>query len=224
MANTIPLTKLLGQFDEKLDPDFIALDSTILPVNKSGMYLQKEVANQLIKAYQDFKKTYPDIPFIIVSATRNYAYQNSIWQRKWNALLPKFKEEQKTANEILKFSSMPGTSRHHWGTDIDITSVAPEYFTQDPKGKKLYQWLQTNMPKYGFCQAFNTGRQGGYQPEAWHWSYKPIASKYIEQYRTNFINNQQSILQHLTFAGYNKLQLAELIKEYVFDVNPDCYE
>ena len=23
-------------------------------------------------------------------------------------------------NEIIRFSTIPGTSRHHWGTDIDI--------------------------------------------------------------------------------------------------------
>ena len=50
MAQQITLNKLIGQFDEKKDNGFIALDSTILPVNKKGMYLQKEPTEQLIKA------------------------------------------------------------------------------------------------------------------------------------------------------------------------------
>lgn len=223
MAQTIPLNKLTGQFDEKQDNDFIALDSTELPVNKKGMYLQKEPAQQLIKAYRDFKKVHPNIPFIVVSATRNYHYQNGIWQRKWDALTAKINDPQKIAEEILKFSSMPGTSRHHWGTDIDITSVSSEFFKNDKKGIILYKWLQDNLPKYGFCQPFNEGRKGGYLPEEWHWSYKPISSQYIAQYKTLLETNPKTIMQTLNFVGHDKITLENLIKEYVLTVNTDCY-
>lgn len=223
MAQPIPLNKLIGQFDEKIDSNFVALDSTILPVNKKGMYLQKEPTQQLIKAYQAFKKEHPDIPFIIVSATRNYTYQNSIWQRKWGNLSDKLNDPQQIADEILKYSSMPGTSRHHWGTDIDITSVSSEYFQNDKKGIILYKWLQDNLPKYGFCQAFNEGRHGGYQPEEWHWSYKPIASQYIKQYKAILENEPNIITQVLNFIGHDKIDLERLIKEYVLTVNIECY-
>jgi len=223
MANTIPLEKLIGQFNEKLDQEFIALDSTELRVNKPGMYLQKEPTAQLIKAYHDFKKQHPNIPFIVVSATRNYDYQSAIWQRKWNAILPKLKNEQSTAKDILKYSSMPGSSRHHWGTDFDITSVSPEYFHHTAQGKILYQWLLDNMPKYGFCQPFNEGRSGGYYPEEWHWSYRPIAKNYLMQYKSVLEQDDQAILSKLNFAGHNKIKLKALLQEYVLDVSKDCY-
>ncbi|MFQ1017676.1 M15 family metallopeptidase [Gilliamella sp. BG7] len=223
MAQQITLNKLIGQFDEKKDNGFIALDSTILPVNKKGMYLQKEPTEQLIKAYNDFQKVHPDIPFIIVSATRNYTYQNGIWQRKWDTLSTKINDPEKIAEEILKFSSMPGTSRHHWGTDIDITSVSSTYFKDDKKGIILYKWLQKNLSKYGFCQAFNEGRKGGYQPEEWHWSYKPIASQYIDQYKTILKSEPEVIIKALSFIGHDKISLESLVKEYVLTVNPDCY-
>lgn len=118
---------------------------------------------------------------------------------------------------------MPGTSRHHWGTDVDITSVSSDYFRKDKQGKILYQWLQDNMPKYGFCQSFSEGRKGGYQPEEWHWSYKPIAKKYLAAYKITLEQNEQLIMGKLDFAGHNKIQLKSLIQEYVLDVNPDCY-
>lgn len=223
MANKISIEKLIGQFNEKVDPQYIALDKTELPVNKPGMYLQKEPTEQLIKAYQDFKKQYPNIPFIIVSATRNYNYQNGIWQRKWDTLFPKLNDSQNTAKEILKYSSMPGSSRHHWGTDVDITSVSSDYFKNTKQGKILYQWLQANMLKYGFCQPFSEGRSGGYYPEEWHWSYKPIAKNYLHQYKTTLEENEQTILTKLNFAGYNKIKLKQLLTEYVFDVSQDCY-
>ncbi|WP_392558452.1 M15 family metallopeptidase [Orbus mooreae] len=224
MANSVPLNKLIGQFNEKKDSDFISLDSTVLPVNKSGMYLQKEPTQQLIKAYQDFKKQYPNIPFVIVSATRNYSYQNTIWQRKWNDLMPKIKNEQQTALNILQYSSMPGSSRHHWGTDFDITSLSSDYFKNNPQGKILHQWLEENMPKYGFCRPFNEGRNGGYQPEEWHWSYKPIAKNYLAQYQTVLQKEPEKIMDKLNFAGHNKITLQAFLQEYVLDVNSDCYK
>lgn len=224
MANQIELNKLIGQFDEKKDQDFISLDSTVLPVNKKGMYLQKEPTEQLIKAYQDFKKQYPNIPFVVVSATRNYSYQNGIWQRKWEGLFPKLKNEQQTALNILKYSSMPGSSRHHWGTDFDITSVSPDYFQNNPQGKILHQWLEKNMPNYGFCRPFSEGRKGGYQPEEWHWSYKPIAKDYLSQYQMLLQQGPDKIMSKLNFTGHTKITLLAFLKEYVLDVSADCYD
>lgn len=118
---------------------------------------------------------------------------------------------------------MPGTSRHHWGTDIDITSVSSDYFRNDKKGIILYQWLQDNLPKYGFCQPFNEGRNGGYLPEEWHWSYKPIASQYIAQYKAQLEKDPQLIIQALNFTGHDQINLEDLVKQYVLMVNADCY-
>ena len=32
------------------------------------------------------------------------------------------------ALDLLRYSSMPGSSRHHWGTDVDVHSLDPETF------------------------------------------------------------------------------------------------
>lgn len=218
----IPLNELLGQFDEKTHPEFVALDKTELPVNKPGMYLRKVVADKLIAAYQDFKHDHPDIPFIVVSATRNYDYQNGIWQRKWKSIYPSTHDSRKTAKTILKYSSMPGTSRHHWGTDVDITQVESRYFHRDPKGKILFAWLNNNMPKYGFCRSYTEGRAGGYNNEEWHWSYKQLSKPYLARYRWYMKHQPDHVLSKLTFAGYDKLNVQAIITEYVFTINPEC--
>jgi hypothetical protein len=84
---------------------------------------------------------------------------------------------------ILKFSSLPGTSRHHWGTDVDFNSVSSDdWAPASPPGKPtagrffdLGTWLTANAAKAGFLQAFTPGRSTGYSEEPWHYSYAPIA-------------------------------------------------
>lgn len=222
-APNVPINELIGQFDEKIHPEFVALDSTILPVNKSGMYLRKRVVDKLITIYQDFKQAHPDIPFVIVSATRNYSYQNGIWLHKWKNTFPKHDDSKKTANEILRYSAMPGTSRHHWGTDVDITSLESDYFLHDPKGKILYNWLNKNMSKYGFCRPYTEGRKRGYQPEEWHWSFKPLSKRFITSYRHYLDQNKKFIWSKLNFEGHEHIDLEALVEEYVFSISQACY-
>lgn len=222
-ASSIPLEELIGQFDEKNDPRFVELNQFGFETNKPNMYLQKEAAEKLFQAYQDFKKLHPQIPFVIVSATRNYDYQKGIWTRKWTNLHAQFNDKFKTAKNILEYSAMPGTSRHHWGTDVDITALNSNYFIYDPQGKILYEWLIENMNKYGFCQPYTADRNTGYKKEEWHWSYHPLSVQYLKQYQVQFKKSPDDIINYLDFMGYEELPLKAFIQEYVFSVNPNCF-
>jgi zinc D-Ala-D-Ala carboxypeptidase len=84
------------------------------------------------------------------------------------------------AREILRFSAMPGTSRHHWGTDIDLNSLVNSYFRVRTRKKNLRMAACKTLVSFGFCQpytAHGANRNGGYEEEKWHWSYKPVADK-----------------------------------------------
>ena len=98
----------------------------------------------------------------IISATRNFAAQQRIWEAKWrgrrkvngqvlNIMVP---NPTQRALKILEYSSMPGTSRHHWGTDIDLNALTNAYFTSGERVKKVYDWLQAHAAEYGFCQVY----------------------------------------------------------------------
>jgi len=51
---------------------------------------------------------------------------------------------------------MPGTSRHHWGTDVDLFSLDNKFF-ESGDGKIWYSWMVQNAAKYGFCQPYTAG-------------------------------------------------------------------
>ncbi len=174
-----PAAELLGQFDPTTHPNFIKISSTFS--SKPNLYMRKEAYDAYIQMHK--KATSEGINLIILSATRNFNYQKSIWERKWQLEKYVGKSDMDKARDILKYSSMPGTSRHHWGTDIDLNSLEPGYFKQG-KGKIIYDWLCINASTFGFSQTYTSKTNGrvGYEEEAWHWSYMPLAREMLSQF------------------------------------------
>lgn len=131
------------------------------------------------------------VSLTIVSGTRNRARQIEIWTEKWNRGTGTDVEK---AQQILSYSSMPGTSRHHWGTDIDINSVDPEHFT-NATGDKTYRWLYANAKRFGFYQPYKNADEScdcGYREEKWHWSYFPISNQMLRAYKRMITYNDIS--------------------------------
>jgi hypothetical protein len=87
----------------------------------------------------------------------------------------------------LLWSALPGASRHHWGTDLDLVDrkaceaghqiklTREEFATGGPLAH-LDLWLEANAPRFGFFRPFQ-GVRSGVQPEPWHFSFAPIAEK-----------------------------------------------
>lgn len=178
LSDSILLNHLLGRFDYKTDTSF-----TLVKIDycSKTMYLQKEVYQKFIDMHNAAKKE--NITLLIVSGTRNFNEQKDIWERKWDKYI-KTKDSLSTVRQIMLYSSMPTTSRHHWGTDIDINSVDPAHFNTK-QGIKEYKWLVNNAHKFGFCQVYtdkSTSKRTGYEMEKWHWSYTPISSHYLKKY------------------------------------------
>ena len=137
--------------------------------------IHPEVYDPLIDMIKAAQKD--NIKLSVVSAFRSYQRQKQIWENKWGN---RPNDDIHHAKNILKWSAFPGTSRHHWGTDVDFNSVETAYW-KSKEGEKVHKWLQNNAPKYGFCQTYDDGRQYGYNSEPWHWSYMPVADRYLAQ-------------------------------------------
>jgi len=130
------------------------------------------------------------------SAFRDFERQRQLWNAKFTGDRPLLDasgrmldtnslDEPQRVEAILLWSALPGASRHHWGTDIDVidrSAMAPgydlqlmpeEYAPGGPFGR-LNSWLDENMRHFGFFRPYATGR-GGVRPEPWHLSYAPVS-------------------------------------------------
>ena len=159
------------------------------------------------------------------SAFRSFNDQKYIWETKFTGQKKMGKSVKgKTAEEraklILEYSSAPGTSRHHWGTDLDLNSLSNTYFGKGGAGEELYKWLLQNAPKYGFCQPYNELKNRGnkgYFEERWHWSYAPVSNKLLKDW------NEAYKEQKLNFKKHKGSEVLENKRStYVNSINTDC--
>lgn len=205
-------------------------DSLLNPIgrkyaSRDGMFMQREAYNAFLEMHDAAMED--GVELIIVSAFRDFDHQKRIWNNKWsgqqvlsgNIYATDISNPVERAREILRFSAMPGTSRHHWGTDIDLNSLNNRYF-ESGKGKKEYEWLVKNASKFGFCQPYTpkgAGRESGYEEEKWHWSYMPVSATYLSNYPQ--IVTYDDIIG---FDGWETARLLYIMEHYVLSVNEDC--
>jgi len=196
---------LTGQLSENTDSVFSLLPGKL---TSKPIYVHKEVAPHLIKMIQEAGKE--GVHLTIISGYRSFSDQKRIWERKWAESSEK--DDSTKALQIMKYSAMPKTSRHHWGTDVDINSVDNSYF-ESGRGLKEFEWLQKNAASFGFHNVYDnkasSGRKG-YEMEKWHWSYLPMSEKFLDYY------NQLIHYSEINgFSGSNSAQKCNAIEEYV---------
>ena len=136
------------------------------------------------------------------SAFRDYDRQARIVNEKWSGnrsvedeagrpIVRASMSDTAWLGAILRYSALPGTSRHHWGTDLDIwdaAAVEPDYtlrlspdeYVADGVFSAMTQWMDELIgadDAEGFYKPYAID-SGGVAPEAWHISYRPVASRY----------------------------------------------
>ncbi len=216
------LDEVLGKINPSTHPDFVKIN---MKYADKSMYLRKETYKAFKKMYIAAKKD--GIHLIIRSATRNFDRQKQIWEAKWNGtrlvngrnLSKTIKDPIKRALKILEYSSMPGTSRHHWGTDIDMIAFENSYFEKG-KGKKEYDWLLSHASQYGFCQPYtqkDKNRPNGYHEEKWHWTYMPISKIFTKQAKLELTNDKI-----VGFKGSDTATEIDVVKNYILGINLNC--
>lgn len=199
---------LLGKFNQNQDDRFVQLDDQYTGGSAKGAYLRKETYEAFVRMAEAAKQD--GVNLVIISATRNYLQQKAIWERKW-VNDKESKTDVDRAKKILLYSSMPGSSRHHWGTDMDLNNLNNEYFDSG-EGLKIYEWLKAHAHEYGFCQPYTTKTDGrtGYEEERWHWSYTPLSIPFLEAYKKTVV-----LTDIRDFLGSETAAKIDIITNYV---------
>ena len=215
------LDYVMGRFDPSKRGDFVMVDSQY--ADKQGMYLRKDAYEAFLAMYRHALKD--GVQLQIKSATRNFYAQKAIWEGKWTGerlleggenLAQTTPDPKERALKILRFSSMPGSSRHHWGTDIDLNNLENHWF-EEGKGSDVYKWLQHNASLYGFCQPYSADRPYGYWEERWHWSYMPVSTK-LTAYAKEHLKNDMID----GFLGSETAPMIDIVNRYVLGINEEC--
>jgi len=165
----------------------------------------------------------------VASSYRSFERQLLIWNNKARGLRPVLNDVGDAIDinalsardkvfAILRWSALPGASRHHWGTDVDVYGSAqldPAYQLQltvaETQGNgpfaEFHRWLDDELA-YGNSDFFRPYSQdrGGIAPEPWHLSYAPLANTFARQFSPGLLRQQleqtdlelkQTVLKHL---------------------------
>jgi len=153
------------------------------------------------------------------SSFRDFDTQLTIWNAKWSGERPLFDRQgrplerrqladSQAVDAILCWSAIPGGSRHHWGSDVDVIDAAsvpagyavqlvPAEYARDGIFGRLSAWLDANMQCFGFFRPYRTDR-GGVSPEPWHLSYAPVSLPALESLSLSMLRH---VLEGSAIAG-----------------------
>lgn len=135
----------------------------------------------------------------LASGFRSFERQLAIWNTKARGERPIVDGEGQPVTmtalserdqvfAILRWSALPGASRHHWGSDMDIwdraavsdgyqLQLSPEEYAVGGPFYHCSRWLDEliSRGKTGFFRPYHGAKAGGVAAEPWHLSYRPLA-------------------------------------------------
>lgn len=165
-------------------------------------------------AFYDLQRDARDagLELAIASGFRDFERQRGIWNAKATGQRELVDSAGKTLQfdaltsaelmlAILRWSALPGASRHHWGTDFDVydkRAVTADYRVRltpdevEPGGvfADLHRWLDEHIASgnsHGFFRPYRHD-SNGIAPEAWHLSYAPIAAECEKKWSATHIS------------------------------------
>ena len=151
----------------------------------------------------------------VCSGFRSFDRQMIIWNEKVKGIRSTLDHDGRSLSldslnawqkiqAIMRWSALPGASRHHWGTDMDIYDAAamPEGYQiqltpDEVQGagifSPMHNWLDSALvadnSALGFYRPYGKDR-GGVAPERWHISYAPLADIYAQRLSSEVIAQQ----------------------------------
>lgn len=191
--------------------------------------LRKEAHDAFLKMSK--KASEEDIIIKIVSSYRSFDHQKTIFTKKYKRFTSQGLLPKEVISKIIEYSTIPGTSRHHWGTDMDIVDgrfintpslLSAKNFEKNAPFYEMKQWLNEHATTYGFYEVYTDNpMRKGFKYEPWHFSYKPLSKKYLDAYQEIDI---VKLLKEEHLAGSNYFTnefITKYIQEHILDINPE---
>ena len=163
----------------------------------------------------------------LVSGYRSFKHQMRIWNH-YDSLYKKTDglDAKMRVRAVMSLVSVPGLSRHHWGTDLDISekSLRGQLLNVHPDTParviQFYNWMEHNAPQFGFCKVY-LGKRGAVRDEPWHWSYFPYSRVYMEQFMA--ITDFHAVMSdQVGDVKYLMKNFPEIVKEETKSINTEC--
>jgi LAS superfamily LD-carboxypeptidase LdcB len=174
------------------------------------------------------------------SAFRDFDAQVAIWNKKFRGERPLYDRAgnvrdhsqlnpEEIVDAILVWSAVPGGSRHHWGSEIDVYDAAampegykvqllPEEYAAGGVFEKLASWLDRHLHRFDFFRPYARDL-GGVYPEPWHISYAPVSHAALAQLSPAVIADA---LQDREVLGKELVmtRLPQIWRTYVVNISP----
>jgi LAS superfamily LD-carboxypeptidase LdcB len=202
----------------------------LVPLEGTKFLLHQQMLHDFLKLQKAAKAA--GFSLAIASAFRDYERQLMIWNNKACGIRPIYNDHEEVMDitqltpkeivySILRFSALPGCSRHHWGTDIDVF----DELTQKPEEVKLvssecvgtgpaaglHLWLDERIKHeeaFGFFRPYASDR-GAIAEERWHLSYYPISRRLLDIFTFSVFRRM---------LEESQMQLKETVLEYADDI------
>jgi LAS superfamily LD-carboxypeptidase LdcB len=207
--------------------------SHVMEVPQLACTLQPATAQAFLGLRTEALKS--GIDLVPASTFRDFGRQLSIWNDKYygrRALLDaagrpldaKRLSDQQIVDAILLWSALPGASRHHWGTEIDVIDRAalpageqarmvPQDYRDGGVFEKLGRWIPQHCADFGFFLPYDVDR-GGVQPEPWHLSYAPVSNQALRALTVEVLEDAISGVE-IAAASVVRRQLRNIHARYV---------
>jgi len=225
MTKTFTKKQVLGQTEDHLIfvPEFECL-----------------IHSHVVESLRELSRSAKEAGFslAVASSFRSFDRQKDIWNAKASGRRAVLDEDEREidiasldewplAQSILRWSALPGASRHHWGTDFDVydkASMPSDYVLQLTAAEteeggpffKFHQWLTEQIRTDDACNFVRPYDiyKGGIGCEPWHISYKPVATQFESALSVELLS--QAITDAKLMLGDTVLSnLPEIYSRYI---------